>query len=660
MAIESKRAEGAQVSLAASEMRFRRLFEAARDGILILDASTGEITDANPFLEEILGYSRQHFLQHKLWDIGLFEDVELCKRTFKRLQQDRYVRYENLPLRHKSGERVEVEFVSNVYEVDGNKVIQCNVRDISERKRAAEALRESEERFRVTFEQAAVGIAHVAPNGQLLRVNQKYCDIVGYSPEELLERRFQDITYPDDLPANTAYVDGMLASEIELPSIEKRYVRKDGTLIWVNLTNALLYHPSGEPKYFISVVQDITARKHLEGQFLQAQKMEAIGRLAGGIAHDFNNLLTVIIGYCDLLRKQLGDRNPICREINEIKKAAERASMLTAHLLAFSRRQVLQLEVIDLNTVVSDMEQLLCRLIGEDIRLTTTLDPELDLIKTDRGQLTQIIMNLAVNARDAMPEGGALTLETRNLYLGDEYTRNYTEVQSGPYVLLRISDTGCGMAAETQPQVFEPFFTTKEQGRGTGLGLSTVYGIVKQHKGHISVDSAPGRGSTFKIYMPRFQGAVETITEPVMPQIRTRATETVLLVEDDDQLRRLTFEILQGEGYTVLEADSGPEALLLSQRHAGPIQLMLTDIIMPGMNGHILAERLVSSRSDTVVLYMSGYAGASAGRQGSIGPDTSLVMKPFTPEQLLDKVRELLDVAKGGANNDTCSASSGY
>ena len=501
----------------------------------------------------------------------------------------------------------------------------------------------------------------MAPNGQLLRVNQKYCDIVGYSPEELLERRFQDITYPDDLPANTAYVDGMLAGEIELPSIEKRYVRKDGTLIWVNLTNALLYHPSGEPKYFISVVQDITERKHLEGQFLQAQKMEAIGRLAGGIAHDFNNLLTVIIGYCDLLRKQLGDRNPICREINEIKKAAERAAMLTAHLLAFSRRQVLQLEVIDLNTVVSDMEQLLCRLIGEDIRLTTTLDPELDLIKTDRGQLTQIIMNFAVNARDAMPEGGALTLETRNLYLGDEYTRNHTEVQSGPYVLLRISDTGCGMAAETQPQVFEPFFTTKEQGRGTGLGLSTVYGIVKQHKGHISVDSAPGRGSTFKIYMPRFQGAVETITEPVMPEIRTRATETVLLVEDDDQLRRLTFEILQGEGYTVLEADSGPDALLLSQGHAGPIQLMLTDIIMPGMNGHILAERLMSSRSDTVVLYMSGYAGASAGRrQGSIGPDTSLVMKPFTPEQLLDKVRELLDVAKGGANGDTCSASSGY
>jgi two-component system, cell cycle sensor histidine kinase and response regulator CckA len=660
MAIESKRAEGAQVSLAASEIRFRRLFEAARDGILILDASTGEITDANPFLEEILGYSRQHFLQHKLWDIGLFEDVELCKRTFKRLQQDRYVRYENLPLRHKSGERVEVEFVSNVYEVDGNKVIQCNVRDISERKRAAEALRESEERFRVTFEQAAVGIAHVAPNGQLLRVNQKYCDIVGYSPEELLERRFQDITYPDDLPANTAYVDGMLAGEIELHSIEKRYVRKDGTLIWVNLTNALVYHPSGEPKYFISVVQDITERKHLEGQFLQAQKMEAIGRLAGGIAHDFNNLLTVIIGYCDLLRNQLGDRNPICREINEIKKAGERAATLTAHLLAFSRRQVLQLEVIDLNTVVSDMEQLLCRLIGEDIRLTTTLDSELDLIKTDRGQLTQIIMNFAVNARDAMPEGGALTLETRNMYLGDEYTRNHAEVQAGPYVLLRISDTGCGMAAETQPQVFEPFFTTKEQGRGTGLGLSTVYGIVKQHKGHISVDSAPGRGSTFKIYLPRFQGAVETITEPVMQQIRTRATETVLLVEDDDQLRRLTFEILQGEGYTVLEADSGPEALLLSQRHAGPIQLMLTDIIMPGMNGHILAERLMSSRSDTVVLYMSGYAGASAGRQGSIGPDTSLVMKPFTPEQLLGKVRELLDVAKKGVNGDTCSASSGY
>src|SRR5579864_3993702 len=358
-------------SLVDSETRFRRLFEAARDGILLLDADTGEITHVNPFLEEILGCSGGEFLHQKLWDIGLFEDVEMCKRTFERLQEASYVRYENLPLRHKSGERIEVEFVSNVYEVDGKKVIQCNVRDITERKRAAKALRESEERFRLTFDQAAVGIAHVSPDGQLLRINQKFCDIVGYSPEELLAEKFKDITYPGDLEADRANVHRMLAGEIQTYSMEKRYVRKDGSLVWVNLTDALVRHSSGDPKYFISVVQDLTGRKHLEEQFLQAQKMEAIGRLAGGVAHDFNNLLTVITGYCEILLKQLAANDPIRREINEIRTAGGRAATLTAQLLAFSRRQMARPESIHLNTIVADIEQLLHRLIGEDVRLIT-------------------------------------------------------------------------------------------------------------------------------------------------------------------------------------------------------------------------------------------------------------------------------------------------
>jgi len=645
--------------LVASETRFRRLFEAARDGILLLDADTGKITDVNPFLEEILGCSREEFLNQKLWDIGLFEDVELCRRTFERLQQEWYVRYENLPLRHKSGERIEVEFVSNVYEVNGKKVIQCNVRDITERKRGAQALRESEERFRLTFDQAAVGIAHVSPDGQLLRINHKFCEIVGYSPEELLAGKFQNMTYPGDLEADQAHVHRMLTGEIQSYLMEKRYVRKDGSLVWINLTDALVRHSSGDPKYFISVVQDITERKHLEEQFLQAQKMEAVGSLAGGVAHDFNNLLTVIFGYCEILLNGLGDHDPMRREINEIKTAGERAATLTARLLAFSRRQVVQLKVTDLNTVVADIKELLHRLIGEDIRLITSVETGLGLVKVDGGQIGQVIMNLAVNARDAMPKGGTISVQATNVSLDDEYARNHVGVQSGPYVMLSVSDTGCGMDAQTKARMFEPFFTTKEQGKGTGLGLSTVYGIVKLHNGHISVDSTQGMGSTVKIYLPRVEGAVKACAEPLAEVKRTRGMETVLLVEDDDQLRHLTSQILRGQGYTVLEADSGAEALLIAERHPGPIQLMLTDIVMPGMNGYVLAEQLRSSRSDTAVQFMSGYQGDAIWNQEPLPPNVSLITKPFTPERLLGKIREVLDTVEKGSHGNAMSASLG-
>jgi PAS domain S-box-containing protein len=647
-------------ALLASETRFRRLFEAARDGILLLDADTGEITDVNPFLEELLGYSREQFLHQKLWEIGLFEDVETCRRTFARLQQDWYVRYENLPLRHKLGGRVEVEFVSNIYEVNGQKVIQCNIRDITERKRAASALQESEERFRLTFDQAAVGIAHVLPDGQLLRINQKFCDIVGYSREELLAGKFQDITYPGDLEADLAHVHRMLAGEIQSYLMEKRYVRKDGSLVWINLTDALVRTSSGDPTYFISVVQDITERKQLEEQLLQAQKMEAIGRLAGGVAHDFNNLLTVIVGYCEILLKRLEDQDPIREQINEIKTAGGKAVTLTAQLLAFSRRQIVKPEVVDLNMVVADIEHLLHRLIGEDVRLITTVETGLWLVKVDRGHFGQVIMNLLVNARDAMPQGGTITLQAANVSLDDEYAPSHVGVQPGCYVMLSVSDTGCGMDAQTKARMFEPFFTTKEQGKGTGLGLSTVYGIVKQHNGYIVVDSTQGEGCTVKIYLPRVEGAVTACAEPAAEVKRTRGTETVLLVEDDDQLRHLTSQILRGQGYTVLEANSGPEALLISERHPGPVQLMLTDIVMPGMNGYVLAERLRLSRSDTVIQFMSGYQGDLCRHQGPMPLDSSIMIKPFTPGRLLEKIRGVLDAGVKASNVDTMSASQGF
>jgi len=396
-------------------------------------------------------------------------------------------------------------------------------------------------------------------------------------------------------------------------------------------------------KRALQEAQEKAERKQLEQQLRQAQKMEAIGQLTGGIAHDFNNMLTVILGYSELLLKSLPTDAPLRDHVEQVKEAGERASLLTKQLLAFSRKQVLQPKVLDLNAVLTNMDRMLQRMIGEDITLVAVPSPGLWRVYADPSQVEQVMMNLAVNARDAMRNGGKVTIETANVELDDAYAREHVSVQPGPYVMLAVSDTGCGMDAETQARIFEPFFTTKEPGKGTGLGLSTVYGIVKQSRGYIWVYSEVGRGTAFKIYLPRGEGAVETVEPGVAPAKTVRGSETILLAEDDHAVRALLRSTLQEHGYTVLEAHHGKHAIQVCEQHAGPIHLLVTDVVMPEMSGREVAEHLKPSRPNMKVLFMSGYTDKAIVHHGELDPGTAFLQKPFTPDALASKVREVLD-----------------
>jgi two-component system cell cycle sensor histidine kinase/response regulator CckA len=393
----------------------------------------------------------------------------------------------------------------------------------------------------------------------------------------------------------------------------------------------------------VIVNRDVSERRQLEEKFRQAQKMEAVGRLSGGVAHDFNNLLGVIIGYAEYLQESLDPGNSLRSSVDEILKAGKRAASLTRQLLAFSRQQVLDPKVLDLNGVVSDMEKMLRRLIGEDVELSTVLSPDLGRLKADQGQLEQVVMNLVVNARDAMPQGGKLVIETQNMVMDEAFIRRYPyPVQPGPYVLLTVTDSGIGMDAETKARAFEPFFTTKEKGKGTGLGLSTVYGVVKQSGGYIDIYSAPGAGTTFKIYLPRVHEAIKT-EAPGGTATSFAGHETILLAEDETSLRTLTRNTLEMCGYKVLEAKDGIEALQISDAFTGTIDLLLTDMVMPGMGGRALAQELSRRRPDVRLAYMSGYTGQAVGSQGPVDPGSVFLLKPFTREVLTRKIREALD-----------------
>jgi signal transduction histidine kinase len=385
-------------------------------------------------------------------------------------------------------------------------------------------------------------------------------------------------------------------------------------------------------------------QRRLEEQLIQSQKMEGIGRLAGGVAHDFNNLLTAILGYAELMESQLEDEG-LRSELREIRLAGERAAALTRQLLAFSRRQVLQPRTLDLNIVVSDVEKMLARLIGEDVTLVTRLEPALGSVKADPGQIEQVIMNLAVNARDAMPEGGTLTFETANAMLDADFVAVHSGALPGAYVVLTVTDTGTGMTDEVRGHAFEPFFTTKEKGKGTGLGLATAYGIVKQSGGYITVDSEAGRGTTFRIYLPRVEGTAAVTERTTISSLLPVGTETILLVEDEAGVRRLSLTVLETQGYIVLEAASGDIALQVARSETGPIHLIVTDVVMPGMNGRELWERLKVLRPDSRVLFMSGYTDDAIARHGVLEPGIAFLQKPFTPFSLAQKVREVLDAA---------------
>jgi signal transduction histidine kinase/CheY-like chemotaxis protein len=429
--------------------------------------------------------------------------------------------------------------------------------------------------------------------------------------------------------------------------LELMALRRDGTEVPVELTVAPIR--VGNSWIFSAFIRDISERNQLEQQLRQAQKMEAVGRLAGGIAHDFNNLLTAIFGYADLLAEDLPPGSPAQADVKEIRTAANRASALTRQLLAFSRQQVLQPVVLNVNEVVRDLENMLQRVLGEDVELEAHFAADLGNARADPGQLEQVILNLAVNARDAMPTGGKLTIETANVDLDEHYAQTHRPVVPGRYVMIAVSDTGIGMDAATQARMFEPFFTTKEPGKGTGLGLATAYGIVKQSGGYIWVYSEVGGGATFKIYLPRVDAPADVVAAP--PELGTVAgIETVLLAEDDPLLLPLARDVLKRLGYTVLEARTPADAVAVAQAHAGIIHLLISDVVMPGESGLQLARRLLEVRPNLRVLYISGYSDEAVVRHGLLDPGTTFLQKPFTPAALARKVRELLDAPRPGAS----------
>lgn len=915
------------------EQEYRTIVSTAMDGFWMVDKS-GRFLDVNAAYCDLIGYSREELLNMRIQDVEAAESPEDTARHIERVMKITSDRFETQH-RRKNGSIVHIEISTNFLPVQGGR-FYVFLRDISERKRsqdalqkaraelelrvqertaelvnanealkaeimerrrAEETLRESEDRFSSAFEHAPIGMALVTPDGCWSKVNRALCDLVGYSREELLARTFQDITHPDDLEADLAYVRQLLAGEIDAYQMEKRYLHKlgqdvpamlsvslirnprqtplyfvsqiqgiaerkradkeirekeqrfrsitesspmgmhiyrlesDGRLVliganpaatkilgidhvtllgkdiedvfpgligtkvpgkyrlaaatgepwqtqqisyedhqitgafdvyafqispgemvamflditerkqveerlrlqstalnaaanaivitdragaiqwinpaWAKLTGysaeeilgqnprilksgvqdeafyrelwrsilaGQLWHSeitnrrkdgslytedemitpvldaSGQITHFIAIKQDITARKEAEEalrqseeQLRQAQKMEAIGMLAGGVAHDFNNLLTAIIGYSDIVLATLGESNPLRPDVSEIKLAGERAAWLTRQLLAFSRKQILQPRVLDLNEVITGTEKMLRRLIGENIQLVTRPAPGLGQVNVDPGQIEQVLMNLAVNARDAMPEGGTLTMETANVDLDSVYACDHVAVKPGRYVMLAVSDTGCGMDAATQARIFEPFFTTKGLGKGTGLGLSTIYGIVKQSGGNIWVYSEPGHGSSFKVYLPRVEDSIGTVEEEDAAPETLSGSETILVAEDDKVIRTLTRSILEEKGYTVLEAGDGTEGIEVNQRHQGPIHLLISDVVMPGLSTRVFMPKITASRPNMKVLHISGYTDEMIVQHGVLEEGIHFIEKPFTPTALLRKVRQVLD-----------------
>jgi hypothetical protein len=745
-------------NVSIGEQMYRRIVEAVPEGIWVVD-SQGTTIFSNRRMAEILGIDFELMPAQSCFDCVFPEELADAQRHFARtLAGDR--RPFDFRLRRGDGSSIWVSIsCMPVYDDAGSTVGLLGLfSDITERKQAEAALRESEERFRNMADTAPVMIWVTGPDKLFTFVNKTWLDFTGRTMEQELGNGWAAGVHPDDLQrcnemfssafdarenfqlecrlrrsdgeyrsilcsgiprfALGGVFAGYIGSDIDItdlqseerfrqlaenidqvfwmydlgtervlyvsPAFEKvwgsssaalyqnrgwlmesvhaddrerlrslfpkmrserveasyRIVRRDGSVRWIQGRSFPICDATGAPYRVAGIAEDVTTHRELEEQLRQAHKMEALGRLAGGIAHDFNNLLTVINGYTDLLLRKFSASDRIHADLNQVRSAGQRALELTSQMLAFSRSQIRTAEVLNLRNVIEDVAKMLRSMIGEDIELVTVFDPDSGQVKADRTEITQILLNLAANARDAMPTGGTLTFETRNIEVDDSYGRSRPGAQPGAYVLLTVIDTGVGMDAEIQQHLFEPFFTTKQVGKGTGLGLATVYGIVSQCGGWIDVKSKQGGGTTFQIYLPRAEvGAIKQAEHPEPVRHRLRGTETVLVVEDQRHVRKLTCAILEEFGYQTLEAAHGEEALRLATDHKGRLDLVLTDVIMPGMNGPELANRLKAIRR-TPVLFMSGY---SRSVERGHDPEAAYIRKPFTPDSLAQKVREVLD-----------------
>jgi two-component system cell cycle sensor histidine kinase/response regulator CckA len=619
------------LELESAEQRYRLLFERSLAGIMRTTLE-GPILDCNQACAGILGYaSREELMASPIADH--YFDPEDRNTFIAKLKKEKSLSNYEYRLRRKDGSPVWL--LASAHLVEGKDGVPAvneeTFIDITERKKA-------EETFRKAFDAnpEPMTISSIA-EGRYIDVNEAFLRVTGYAREEVIGHTSNELNFWEKPEARAELV-ATLRTEGSVRNLEITYLTKSGEQR-IALDSSEIIEVGGQ-KCMISILRDMTEQKSLEKQLRQSQKMEAVGQLTGGIAHDFNNMLGVIIGYSEVIGERLAGNDPLQKKCEQITKAAQSAASLTRQLLAFSRQQVLEPKFLDLNSIVRNMEKILRRLIGEDISFSTGLGPTLGSIKADQGQIEQVIINLVVNARDAMPHGGRVRIETSAVELNGEYSKKHLPQLPGSYVLLTVSDTGVGMDAETQARIFEPFFTTKEVGKGTGLGLSTVYGVVRQFDGHIWVYSEPGHGTTFKIYLPRTSQTPEVMKSNNRLARTIRGTETILLVEDEEALRELTRSLLADQGYNVLEASRPERAIEIAKQYEDTIHLMLTDMVMPGMNGRVLADTLAPVRPDMKVVFMSGYTGFN--HAALTDAKVTLLSKPFTKDNLLSKLQEVL------------------
>jgi PAS domain S-box-containing protein len=623
-------------------LRLRLAVEASGEVIFMTDAS-GLITYVNPEFVRLYGYGPSEVIGRstpRLLKSGSTTD-EQYEAFWRELRQHRVVRREFVN-RTKDGRLVQIESSANPIfigdELVGFLAVQ---RDITARKATEVALRESEARYRTLAEAAHDSIFIVDREGRIEYANSASRERFGLSADEQTGRRLHDVFPPataDEMWRDLSTVFSTGAQQYR----ESKFHTTDGEL-WLETWLAPIPDRTGDVVSVMGIAREISERKRLERQLMQAQKMEAIGRLAGGIAHDFNNLLTAILGYSDLLIERASGDETLRADLEQIRKAGERAGRLTRQLLAFSRKQPIAARVLDLNDLISDLERMLVRVIGEDIDFEFLQGEKLGSVKADPGHIEQLLMNLVVNARDAMPKGGRIRIATRNVEFDASFVRQHEGAVAGKYVRIDVQDTGCGMTPEVLAHVFEPFFTTKPSGKGTGLGLATVYGIVKQSGGYITIDSAPGAGTTVTTYFPRVNALASVSAANVSSAALAKGSETILVAEDQPGVRTLIRRILQPQGYTVLMGDTAADVLAIAERHEGKIDLLVSDVIMPGMSGPDLTQRILRHRPEIKVLYISGFTTHPAISAGALGSRAAFLMKPFSPKVLARKVRECLD-----------------
>jgi two-component system, cell cycle sensor histidine kinase and response regulator CckA len=628
-----------QRDLEASEIRYRRLFESAKDGILILDAETGTVVEVNPFIIELMGYSRETFLGKVLWEIDLFKDVTASKEVFNQLKRKGYIRYEDLPMETKDGRKINVEFVSNVYRVDGTSVIQCNIRDITDRKRAEESLMLQN----AALQSAANAILITDRNGKIISVNKAFIRLTGYSQEEVIGSK------PNILKSgnhSAAFFQSMwktiLSGEVWKGEIENK--RKDGSLYTEDMTITPVRQARGEISHFIAIKQDITDRKKLEQEILQSQKIQSIGTLAGGIAHDFNNILAIILIYASLLeRSEDSSREKILESSRAITRAVGRGKELVRQILTFARKTDVVFEPVSVPDLIHELLSMLKETFPKVITFSESIEENIPFISADRAQIHQVILNLYVNARDAMPQGGTITIKVEKQ--AKYYVqKTFPAADQDAYICISVTDTGEGIDKAIIPRIFDPFFTTKEMGKGTGLGLAVVYGVLQSHHGFVGVESEQGYGTTFKLYFPiPFVSEEVATVSSLLKSIVVGGTETILLVEDESLLVDSVSNLLKLKGYKVYTSMDGIDAVNIYNEHKQEIDLVITDIGLPGITGKDEFKLLKEINPRVKVVLASGFFEPEMKieliKEGAKG----FIQKPYVPEDILRVIREALD-----------------